>query len=287
MGRIGLFLATNFAVITVFGFVLSLLGVDQAGMLPLLIFASIFGMGGAFVSLWMSKSGAIRSTGAQLIENPRNSTERWLVDTVAKQAEAAGIGMPDVAVFQSAAPNAFATGAKRDDALVAVSTGLLQHMSEDEIEAVLAHEVSHVANGDMVTLTLLQGVLNTFVMVFATLIASALDRNRSGGSYGRGAGYYLGYMVAQMVLGILASIIVAAFSRYREYRADAGGAKLASREKMISALARLQEVSNPGGLPDSMAAFGISGGGLSLASLMASHPPLPKRIDALKEIGER
>lgn len=278
MLRIALFLATNFAVMIVLTAVVSLLGLNQpgSGTSGLIIMAAIFGMGGSFISLLMSKSMALRAVGAQLIEQPANAAERWLVDTVARQAQAAGIGMPDVAIFDSPAPNAFATGAKRDDALVAVSTGLLRGMHQDEVEAVLAHEISHVANGDMVTLTLIQGVMNTFVMVFAHLLAAAIDRDGRGR---HGAGYYLGYFAAQAVLGFLASLIVMWFSRFREYRADAGGAALAGRHKMIAALERLQQVHEPQALPDSMAAFGISGG---LGAWFSTHPPLAARIAALR-----
>ncbi|MEQ8234096.1 MAG: protease HtpX [Gammaproteobacteria bacterium] len=275
MLRIGLFLATNFAVLVVLSIVLNLLGLNQQGTGGMLVFAAIFGMGGAFISLLMSKSMAARAVGAQLIEQPANAAERWLLETVQRQAEAAGIGMPDVAVFDSPSPNAFATGANKDDALVAVSTGLLRHMSQDEVEAVLAHEVSHVANGDMVTLALLQGVMNTFVMVFAHVLAAAIDRD----SRGRGAGYYLGYFAAQAVLGFLASLVVMWFSRHREYRADAGGARLAGRHKMIAALERLQQQSQPEALPDTVEAFGIAGG---LGSLLSTHPPLEQRIAALR-----
>lgn len=279
MLRIGLFLATNFAVLIVLSIVLNVLGLNQpgSGTGGLIVFAAIFGMGGAFISLMLSKSMARRSVGAQVITEPSSATERWLLDTVAKQAEAAGIGMPEVAVFNSPSPNAFATGANRNAALVAVSTGLLQHMNEDEVEAVLGHEIAHVANGDMVTLALVQGVMNTFVMVFAHVLAAAIDRDNRGG---RGIGYYVGYFVAQAVLGFLASLVVMWFSRFREYRADAGGARYAGRGKMIAALERLQQVSNPKALPESMAAFGISGG---LGSLLSTHPPLEARIRRLRE----
>lgn len=280
MLRIGLFLATNFAVLIVLSIVLNLLGLNQPGSSTtgIIVFAAIFGMGGAFISLLMSKSMAKRAMGVQVIEQPRSGPERWLVDTVARQAEAAGIGMPEVGVFDSASPNAFATGAKKDEALVAVSTGLLHHMTQEEVEGVLGHEIAHVANGDMVTLALVQGVMNTFVMVFAHVIAAALDRDGRG----RGMGYYIGYFAAQAVLGFLASLVVMWFSRFREYRADAGGARLAGRGKMIAALERLQQASNPEALPESMAAFGISGG---LGSLLSTHPPLATRIERLRETG--
>ncbi|MGR8919186.1 MAG: protease HtpX [Gammaproteobacteria bacterium] len=276
MMRIGLFLATNFGVLIVLSIVLNLLGLNQQGTGGFLVFAAIFGMGGSFISLMMSKSMAKRAVGAQVIEQPRSPTERWLVDTVARQAEAAGIGMPEVAVFDSPAPNAFATGANKNEALVAVSTGLMRHMNQDEVEAVLGHEVSHVANGDMVTLALLQGVMNTFVMVFAHIIAGALDRDGRG----RGMGYFIGYYVAQIALGFLASLVVMWFSRYREFRADAGGAALAGRGKMIAALERLEQASSGEALPDTVEAFGIAGG---LGHLLSTHPPLSRRIAALRD----
>lgn len=276
MMRVGLFLATNFAVLTVLSIVLNMLGLDRQSTTGFLVFAAIFGMGGSFISLMLSKTMAARSVGARMIEQPANNTERWLIETVARQAEAAGIGMPDVAIFDSPSPNAFATGANRDAALVAVSTGLLRHMDEGEVEAVLGHEVSHVANGDMVTLALLQGVMNTFVMVFAHVVAGALDRDGRG----RGMGYYAGYYVAQMVLGFLASLVVMWFSRYREFRADAGGARLSSRDRMIAALERLQQAAGQAEpLPDTVDAFGIAGG---LGHLLSTHPPLEKRIAALR-----
>ncbi|MGH8597149.1 MAG: protease HtpX [Gammaproteobacteria bacterium] len=280
MNRIVLFLATNFAVIAVLSVVLNVLGFNQPGqdMTPLLVMAAVMGMGGSFISLLLSKTMAIRGMGANVITQPQSETETWLLATVRRQADRLGLGMPDVAVFRNPAPNAFATGSNRDHALVAVSSGLLERMGRDEVEAVLGHEMSHVANGDMVTLTLIQGVLNTFVMVFASLLASVLDRGRDG----RGMGYYLGYMVAQMLLGFLASLIVFWFSRRREFRADAGGAELAGRPKMIAALQRLQEASQPP-LPGSLAAFGISGGKKSgLARLLMTHPPLEDRIAALR-----
>ncbi len=278
MLRIGLFLATNVAVLFVLSIVLNLLGLNQPGQGggSILLFAAIFGMGGSFISLLLSKSMAMRAMGAQVIEHPANDSERWLLDVVARQAAAAGIGMPAVAVFETSTPNAFATGANKDEALVAVSTGLLRNMSKDEVEAVLGHEISHIANGDMVTLALVQGVMNTFVMVFAHLLAGVLDR---GNRQGHGGGYYIGYYVAQLVLGFLASLIVMWFSRYREYRADAGGARLAGREKMIAALQRLQQAHDPQALPDGMAAFGIAGG---LGTLLSTHPPLEARIAALR-----
>ncbi len=276
MLRIGLFLVTNAAVLLVLSIVLNVLGLNQPGQGSgsILLFAALFGMGGSLISLLLSKTMAARSVGAQIIETPRSAGEQWLMNTVARQAQNAGIGMPQVAVFESASPNAFATGANKNAALVAVSSGLLRNMTEDEVEAVLAHEISHVANGDMVTLALLQGVMNTFVMVFAQILAGLLDRGER-----RGMGYYAGYYAAQMVLGFLASLVVMWFSRYREYRADAGGAHLAGRQKMIAALERLQSASNPEALPGGMSAFGIAGG---LGHLLASHPPLEDRIAALR-----
>lgn len=284
MTRILLFLGTNFAVVLVLGFILNLLGLNQqgSGSTPFLIMAAVFGMGGAFISLLLSKKMALRSTGAQILESPSNELEQWLVTTVHRQAEQAGIGKPDVAIFRSDAPNAFATGANKNAALVAVSTGLLTNMTRDEVEAVLGHEVSHVANGDMITLSLIQGVVNTFVMVFASIVASMLSRGDDGRS--RGMGYYFAYSIAQAVFGFLASIIVMWFSRYREFRADEGGANLSSTPKMIAALERLQST-QAAELPASMAAFGISAGGLKqgLKHLLTTHPPLSDRIAALRE----
>lgn len=294
MKRIILFIATNLAVVLLLGIVARLLGVDrflyQSGLnLPsLLVFAAIFGMGGSLISLLMSKSIAKMSVGAQVIEQPRTQTERWLVDIVQRQAQAAGIGMPEVAIYDSPEPNAFATGANRNSALVAVSTGLLQQMTPDEAEAVLGHEVSHVANGDMVTLSLLQGVLNTFVIALSRIIGSVVDQalsrgeNRSGG----GIGYYLTSMVLELVFGFLASLIVMWFSRHREFHADAGGAQLAGRQKMIAALERLRQLQEPSQLPSEMAAFGITGGlGEGLRKLLTTHPPLEERIAALRQQG--
>jgi len=290
MKRVLLFLATNLAIMIVLSISLRLLGVDSIldrqgadlNLNSLLIFAAVFGMGGAFISLAMSKWVAKRSTGARVIEQPSNSTEKWLVDTVRRQAERAGIGMPEVAIFDSAAPNAFATGARRDASLVAVSTGLLQRMDKDEVEAVLAHEISHVANGDMITLTLIQGVVNTFVIFFSRVIGHFVDRVILKNERGHGIGFMVASIVAELVLGILASIIVMWFSRQREFRADAGGASLAGRQKMISALERLKQgVTEP--LPDQLAAFGIAGGmGDGLKKLFMSHPPLDERIEMLR-----
>ncbi|NJN47748.1 MAG: protease HtpX [Candidatus Competibacteraceae bacterium] len=295
MKRVALFLLTNLAILVVLGIVINLLGagrfISETGLdlKGLFIFAAVFGMGGSFISLAMSKWIAKRSTGAQVITQPRNQAERWLIDTVRNQAERAGIGMPEVAVFDSPAPNAFATGASRNNALVAVSTGLLQHMNQDEVEAVLGHEISHVANGDMVTLTLVQGVVNTFVIFLARVVGFMVDRALSGNnqSYrGPGIGYWVTSMIAEVLLGFLATMIVMWFSRYREFRADAGGAELAGRNKMIAALARLQQASEPSRLPSEMAAFGINGGlGAGLKKLFMSHPPLEERIAALRAKG--
>lgn len=295
MMRLGLFLGTNMAVLFVLGLIINVLGLNQPGMswTPMLIMAGIMGMAGSFISLMMSKSMAKRSSGAVVIEEPSNDLEKWLVDTVYRQADTAGIGRPEVAIFNSDAPNAFATGANKNAALVAVSTGLLNTMDKGEVEAVLGHEVSHVANGDMVTLSLIQGVLNTFVIVIAQIVSSMIDRrmnggrNQSGYGFGRGIGYRMTYMAAQTILGFLATIIVRAFSRYREYRADEGGAKLASRDKMIRALQRLQNVSKPAQLPASMQAFGINGGllgAIGLKKLTMTHPPLEERIAALEKM---
>ena len=290
MKRIMLFLATNLAIIIVLSITLRLLGVerilDNQGVglnyNALLIFAAVFGMGGSFISLAISKWTAKRFTGAQVIERPGNDSERWLVETVQRQARAAGIGMPEVAIYHSPDVNAFATGMSRDKALVAVSSGLLQAMSRDEAEAVLGHEISHVANGDMVTLALIQGVVNTFVIFLSRVIGHLVDRVVFKTERGHGPAFWITAIVAELVLGILASTIVMWFSRRREFRADAGGARLAGREKMIAALERLAGVhSQP--LPDQMAAFGIAGGiGHGLRRLFMTHPPLSERIAALR-----
>ena len=280
MKRVLLFIATNFAIMIVLGVVLSiampLLGIPQDGYVGLLFISAVFGMGGSFISLAMSKWIAKRSVGAHVIEQPSNQMESWLVRTVERQAQAAGIGMPEVAIYDSPEVNAFATGASRNNALVAVSTGLLRNMTQDEAEAVLGHEVSHVANGDMVTLTLIQGVLNTFVFFFARIAASALSR----GNDSRAMQFML-VMVFQMVFGALASIIVMWFSRYREYRADAGGAGLAGKQKMIAALKRLQGNQGESHLDGQLTAFGISGKSAA-AKLFMTHPPLEERIAALE-----
>ncbi len=284
MGRIALYLATNIAVLIVLTLILSALGLNQPGRdwTPMIFFAAIMGMGGSFISLLMSKSMARRATGARVITQPASQAEAWLVDTVRQQAARAGIGMPEVAIFPSSSPNAFATGANRNSALVAVSEGLLANMNPDEVEAVLGHEVSHVANGDMVTLGLIQGVVNTFVLVFANLAAAMVDRRGSDGHSRGGVGYYATYMLAQVVLGFLATMIVMGFSRWREFRADQGGAMQAGRHKMIAALTRLKELSDPRPLPGQLDAFGISSGvPQGFKKLFMSHPPLEERIAAL------
>ncbi len=291
MKRVFLFIITNLAIVFVLSIVLSLLGVgrilDEQGvgldMYNLIVFAAVFGFGGSLISLAISKWTAKRLTGARVIKQPSNEVEAWLVQTVRKQAEIAGIGMPEVAIYDAPDVNAFATGARRDNALVAVSTGLLRSMNRDEAEAVLAHEVSHVANGDMITLALIQGVVNTFVIVASRVVGHFVDRVILKNEEGHGAGFFITSIVAQIVFGILASTIVFWFSRQREFRADAGGAHLAGREKMIAALEKLQRSVNQPHLPDQMAAFGISGNRSSgIKRLFMTHPPLQERIDALK-----
>jgi heat shock protein HtpX len=287
--RLFLFLLANFGVLGVLSVSMRVFGVDaylaqQGGAFQLnglLIMAAIMGFAGSFISLAMSKMMAKRSMGVQIIESPRNETERWLVETVRRQAQQAGVGMPEVGIFQADVMNAFATGMNRNDALVAVSTGLLQQMNRDEVEAVLGHEMSHVANGDMVTMGLLQGVLNTFVIFFSRIIGILVDRVVFRIERGVGPGYWIGSIVAEVVLGVVAAIIAAWFSRRREYRADAGGAQLAGSGKMIAALQRLSQAHEPQGLKGEMAAFGISAG-TTLTELLSTHPPLPKRIAALR-----
>ena len=282
--RITLFLLTNLAVLALVSVVMSILGVNPSTFSGLLVFAALFGFGGSLISLAMSKWTAKRFSGAQVITQPRNEVERWLVETVGRQAQAAGIGMPEVAVYEAPEINAFATGANRNNALVAVSTGLLRSMDRDEAEAVLAHEVAHVANGDMVTMALLQGVLNTFVIVLARVVGRVVDGYLSGGrDNGGGLGYFAVVFVLDMVFGLFASMIAMWFSRHREFRADAGGAALAGREKMIAALQRLAQNQGANTLPKQIAAFGISGAmGHGLRRLLLSHPPLEERIAALR-----
>jgi len=286
--RLLLFLATNVAVLVVISLMFRLLGIDgllatnriDLDLNALLIYSAIIGFSGSLISLFMSKFMARQGMGVQVIEQPTNGVELWLVDTVARQAQAVGIGMPEVGIFEGP-PNAFATGWNKDDALVAVSTGLLSTMNRDEIEAVLAHEISHVANGDMVTLTLIQGVVNTFVVFLSRVVGHIVDRVILKNERGHGIGFFIASMVAQVVLGILASMIVMWFSRWREYRADAGAAQLAGKFKMISALRRLQQAHTEP-LPDEMAAFGIAGDKVS--ALFASHPPIEDRIAALERL---
>ena len=286
--RIVLFLATNLAVLVLLSIVMAVLqnvfGITLGNNGTLLVFATIFGFGGSLISLMISKWMAKRSTGAHVIEQPRNESEQWLVSTVRRQAEAAGIKMPEVAIYDAPEINAFATGPSRNNSLVAVSTGLLRAMNRDEAEAVLAHEVSHVANGDMVTMALIQGVLNTFVIVLARVVGRAIDGylfgNRGGGV---GIGYYVIVFVLDMVFGLFASMIAMWFSRHREFRADAGGARLAGRDKMVAALERLSQTHGESTLPKQIAAFGISGGvGHGLKKLLMSHPPLAERISMLR-----
>jgi heat shock protein HtpX len=290
--RILLFLGTNIAVLVLASITFRVLGLEQfmyqqgvgINMTGMLIFAAVFGMGGSFFSLLISKWMAKRSTGAQVIDQPRNQSERWLVDTVKDLAQKAGIGMPEVAVFASPQPNAFATGASKNNALVAVSTGLLDNMRPEEVRAVLGHEIGHVANGDMVTLTLIQGVVNTFVIFFARIIGTVVDRAVFRSENGNGIGFFVVTMIAQVVLGIGASMIVMWFSRHREFRADAAGAQLAGRDNMIGALERLKIATKmPETMPETLVAFGISSGmRQGLSALFASHPPLDTRIAALR-----
>ena len=289
MKRIFLFLVTNLAVVAVLSIVARITGLDRwlavngQSYVGLLVMAALFGFGGALISLAMSKWMAKRAMGVKVIEQPTTADEQWLVSTVRGLAEQAGIGMPEVGVFDSPQPNAFATGARRNAALVAVSTGLLRGMSRSEVSAVLGHEITHVANGDMVTLTLIQGVVNTFVIFLARVVGGIVDRALSRDGQGRGGmGYFMTVMVAQMVLGIAASMIVMWFSRRREFRADAGGAQLSGRNNMIAALERLKSAQEPA-LPGQLAAFGIGGGrGKGLQALFMSHPPLEERIAALQ-----
>lgn len=292
MKRILLFLACNFAIIVVLSITLRLLGfesyLDQQGvnlnLSSLLLFAALFGMGGSFMSLALSKWTAKRFTGARVITQPASHQERWLIETVQHQARQAGIGMPEVAIYPGAEINAFATGASRNNALVAVSAGLLQAMTREEAEAVLAHEVSHVANGDMVTLALIQGVINTFVIFLSRVIGHLVDRVVFRTERGHGPAFWITTIIAEMLLAVLATMIVMWFSRQREFRADSGGAALAGRRKMVAALQSLQRHSRQQPLPDQLAAFGISGTiGTGFKRLFMSHPPLEERIAALRQ----
>lgn len=291
MKRVFLFIVTNIAILAVLFVVLSLLGVtgildeQRVGIdyYNLLIFAAVLGFGGSFLSLVISKWMAKRLTGTKIISSPKNETEAWLVRTVRQQASRVNIGMPEVGIFDSEAPNAFATGMNKNKALVAVSTGLLRNMNQDEVEAVLAHEISHVANGDMITLTLIQGVVNTFVIFISRIVGHFVDRVIFKNEEGHGIGFFVSTIAAQIIFGILASTIVMWFSRQREFRADAGGAQLAGSGKMISALEKLQKgIQEP--LPDQMASFGINGKkNHGWKMLFMSHPPLEDRIQALKQ----
>ncbi|PHM63827.1 protease HtpX [Xenorhabdus ishibashii] len=288
MMRIALFLLTNLAVMVVFGIILSLTGVQRSSVAGLMIMAGLFGFGGAFISLLMSKWMALRSVGGQVIEKPSNEIEAWLMETVRRQADQVGITMPQVAIYDALDINAFATGARRNASLVAVSTGLLNNMSRDEAEAVIAHEISHIANGDMVTMTLLQGIVNTFVIFISRIIAQAAasflssnDDESESSSNGNPIVYMVISMVLEIVFGILASIITMWFSRYREFHADAGSAKLVGREKMIAALQRLKTSYEPQE-EGRMMAFCINGKAKSFSELFLSHPPLDKRIEALR-----
>jgi len=286
-----LFLATNAAVLVLISVVFQVLGIEgilaengvDLNLQALLVMSAVIGFGGSFISLALSKFMAKRSMGVQIIEKPGNSTEQWLVDTVRRQAKQAGIGMPEVGIFNAPDPNAFATGMRRNSALVAVSTGLLQNMDAGEVEAVLGHEIAHVSNGDMVTMGLIQGVVNTFVIFLSRIIGHVVDRVVFKTERGYGPAYYITSIVAQVFLSILASIIVMWFSRRREFRADAGGASLAGRDKMIGALQALQRAHEPHDLPGEFAAFGIAGGlGSGLKKLFMTHPPLEQRIAALQ-----
>ena len=285
MKRIALFLATNLAVMLVLSVVLNIVyavtDVEPGSLSGLLVFAALFGFGGSFISLLMSKSIALRSVRGQVIDSPRNETEHWLIETVKLQSQKVGIGMPTVAVYDSPDINAFATGAKRNDSLVAVSTGLLRNMSRDEAEAVLAHEVSHISNGDMVTMTLMQGVVNTFVIFLSRFIANIVAGNRDENGGGSMMVYFGVSFVLEMVFGILASFLTRWYSRKREFAADAGAAELVGSHKMIAALEKLK-VSYEPQLEGSMMAFGINGKQQTLSELLMTHPPLDKRIDALR-----
>ncbi len=292
MLRIVLFLLTNLAIMLVLSVVASIFGLDKwaythsgINLTGMLVFCALFGMGGSFISLLLSKTMAKMSVGAQVIAEPRNASEKWLFDTVGHHAQNAGIGMPEIAIYDAPEMNAFATGASKNHALVAVSTGLLNSMNRDEVSAVLGHEITHVSNGDMVTLALIQGVVNTFVMFLARVLGSLIDgmlsgnRDREGGGYG--IGYFVITMVLQTVLGVLATMIVMWFSRWREFRADAGGARLGGRNNMISALQTLSGNHGEAQLPKAVQAFGISGQG-GVSRLFMSHPPIEERIAALR-----
>ncbi|MDG1814871.1 MAG: protease HtpX [Glaciecola sp.] len=289
MFRIGLFIMTNIAIMVLISVIFSLFGIQgvlaengvDLNLSALLVYSAVIGFSGALISLFISKFMAIRSMNVHVITQPQNSEERWLVDVVRRQAKQAGIGMPEVGIFNHPSPNAFATGWNRNNSLVAVSTGLMRHMNKTEVEAVLAHEICHVANGDMVTMTLLQGVINTFVVFFSRIIGHIVDRVVFKVERGHGPAYWIVSMVAQVILGILAQIIVMWFSRYREYRADAGAGKLVGNRNMIAALQRLKTNPDDEGLPSEMSALAINGG--SIKALFSSHPPLDDRIKALQQ----
>jgi heat shock protein HtpX len=290
MKRIVLFLATNLAIVLVLSVTMRLFGIEPwltaqgINFGSLLIFAAVFGFGGSFISLAISKWMAKKSMGVRVIETPSNSTEFWLVDTVKKYAADAGVGMPEVGIFDSPEVNAFATGMSKNNALVAVSSGLLQQMTREEAEAVIGHEIAHVANGDMVTLALIQGVVNTFVMFFSRVIGHLVDKIVFKTERGQGPAFFVTMIIAELVLGVLASTIVMWFSRKREFRADMGGASLAGKQNMIGALERLASL-HPAPLPEKMAAFGIAGGGASgIKRLFMTHPPLEERIAALRAV---
>ncbi len=294
MKRIALFLVTNLAIMVVLSIVFNLLGIDNLlaennvdlDLQALLVFSAVIGMTGSFISLAISKWSAKRMTGAQVIAQPQNKTQKWLLETVQRQAAQAGIKTPEVAIYQSPDVNAFATGMSRNNALVAVSSGLIENMKMDEAEAVLAHEVSHVANGDMVTLALIQGIVNTFVIFASRVVGHIVDRVILKNSSGHGIGFFVSSMIAQVVFGILASTIVMYFSRVREFKADAGAAELVGSDKMVAALQRLQRLHQPSSLPEQMAAFGINGGfAEGFKKLFLSHPPLEERIAALRSKG--
>ena len=288
--RIVLFLATNVAIMVVISIVFSVFGIGgtlqangvDLNLNGLLAVSAIIGITGSVISLAISKWSAKRAMNVHVIETPQNQTEQWLVSLVERQAKLAGIGMPEVGIFQTPEPNAFATGMSRTNALVAVSTGLLDAMSQDEVEAVVGHEISHVANGDMITMALMQGVVNTFVYFFASIIGHIVDRVILKNEQGHGMGYYITQMIAQVALSFLASMLVMWFSRYREFHADAGGARLAGKEKMIGALRALQRAHTPEDLPGQLAAFGINSGGAK--KLFMSHPPLEERIAVLQKV---
>lgn len=288
--RIGIFLLANFLIVIVLSVAIIVLGMLGFDVIPQygsvgIVSAALFGFGGSFISLWISKWLAKRFMGVKTFDSSTSDSQaRWIYDTVAKQADKANIKMPELGIFENPSPNAFATGSSRNNSLIAVSTGLLQQMKQDEVEAVLAHEVAHVANGDMVTMALLTGLLNTFVIIFSRIIGTVVDRVVFKNEDGPGMGYFIGYFVAVILLTFLASFVVAWFSRKREFKADSGGAYLAGKEKMIAALERLKQATNAEPMPDEMAAFCISNNGSRLMRLQSTHPPLEDRINALKNL---